>query len=576
MLLEVTIENYKCYKKHTITFDQFSVIIGKNNAGKSTLVEALHLLSIVTQRASGLRFIELKSPLVPAPKGVKPSLRTIDINLKNAFFDYGNPPSIITAKFDNGLHVEVYVLSEFDVVGVFRRLNKAPYANYSRELSEVLPRMSILPQVFPLAVHERILDREYVRHNMDGRLSSLHFRNQLYIYYWELFEDFQRLVNETWPGIVVDGLESQTGENGDELSLFIRDGSFAAEIAWMGHGLQMWMQTIWFLCRAAEAEVVVLDEPDVYLHADLQRKLIHLVRNRWKQIIVATHSVEIITECEPSDIVMLDRYRDSSKLTSDLRHMQKALDRVGSVQNIHLARLSYAGQCLFVEGDDVGILNILFKVLHAEDKLEISTLPNLSLGGWGGWKDAIAASRAIHEFSGGNIAIYCLLDSDYHSDEEKAIRMHEAESHKIELHILDKKELENYLMVPAAIARAINELKPAQNAASADIEGTIDAICDRYKQVVLTGYMDNLASTNHHWSASRSFEEATSIVNSFWTDRSKKWNRVPGKSVLSKLFGECQNRYSVSLSIRRIAYAMTSADIEPEIDTFLCRVFLRK
>jgi hypothetical protein len=35
----------------------------------------------------------------------------------------------------------------------------------------------------------------------------------------------------------------------------------------------MWLQTIWFLTRAKDHETVILDEPDVYMHADLQRRL---------------------------------------------------------------------------------------------------------------------------------------------------------------------------------------------------------------------------------------------------------------------------------------------------------------
>lgn len=67
-----------------------------------------------------------------------------------------------------------------------------------------------------------------------------------------------------------------------------------AEVALMGHGLQMWLQTMWFLCRSSPTATVVLDEPDVYMHPDLQRRLVRLVRGRYPQIIIATHSVEIV------------------------------------------------------------------------------------------------------------------------------------------------------------------------------------------------------------------------------------------------------------------------------------------
>ena len=40
----VVIENYRCLKKADVTFNpQMNVIVGKNECGKSTLLEAIHL-----------------------------------------------------------------------------------------------------------------------------------------------------------------------------------------------------------------------------------------------------------------------------------------------------------------------------------------------------------------------------------------------------------------------------------------------------------------------------------------------------------------------------------------------------
>ncbi len=47
---------------------------------------------------------------------------------------------------------------------------------------------------------------------------------------------------------------------------------------------------MWFVARTRGYATVILDEPDVYMHADLQRKLIRLLRNRYPQIVIAaTH-----------------------------------------------------------------------------------------------------------------------------------------------------------------------------------------------------------------------------------------------------------------------------------------------
>lgn len=69
----------------------------------------------------------------------------------------------------------------------------------------------------------------------------------------------------------------------------------------------MWLQVIWFLTLFRESEIIILDEPDVYMHADLQKRLIRLIKNEFPQVILTTHSIEIMSEVEPEDILIIDK-----------------------------------------------------------------------------------------------------------------------------------------------------------------------------------------------------------------------------------------------------------------------------
>ena len=145
-----------------------------------------------------------------------------------------------------------------------------------------------------------------VRWAASSSWASLHFRNQLNLYP-EYFEEFRQLARNTWPGLTIRELEGRNGNPRDVLALFVQDNDFVAEVAWMGHGLQMWLQTMWFLVRSKDSSTIILDEPDVYMHADLQRKLIRLLRDQTRQVIVATHSIEIMAEVEAQDILIVNR-----------------------------------------------------------------------------------------------------------------------------------------------------------------------------------------------------------------------------------------------------------------------------
>jgi hypothetical protein len=211
---------------------------------------------------------------------------------------------------------------------------------------------------------------------------------------------------------------------------------------------------MWFLTHSATAQSVILDEPDVYMHADLQLRLIRLLRGRSHQTIIATHSVEIMSEVEPEEVLIIDRRKGSSYFAGKHPAVQSLLSTLGSIQNIQLARLSFAKRFLMVEGDDIQFLKRFQDTLFPHSQILLETIPNKSIGGWSGWERAIGCASLLKEAVGGAFQCYCILDSDYQTASALQSRRTSAVGHKIDLHIWRKKEIENYLLVPAAVLRA--------------------------------------------------------------------------------------------------------------------------
>src|SRR5207244_3774217 len=122
--------------------------------------------------------------------------------------------------------------------------------------------VSIMPQVAPVLKKEVILSEDYVLRAMSSTLAPLHFRNQLRVRN-DSYRQFCRLVKETWPGVAIKEFIADGSKPGDRLHLEVRNEDFVGEIGLMGHGLQMWLQTMWFLTLSKESDTVILDEPDV-------------------------------------------------------------------------------------------------------------------------------------------------------------------------------------------------------------------------------------------------------------------------------------------------------------------------
>jgi AAA15 family ATPase/GTPase len=59
MLTKLRLQNFRCFKDHVVPLHPTTIIVGRNNAGKSTIVEALRLVSIIVNRYQFLNFSDV-------------------------------------------------------------------------------------------------------------------------------------------------------------------------------------------------------------------------------------------------------------------------------------------------------------------------------------------------------------------------------------------------------------------------------------------------------------------------------------------------------------------------------------
>ena len=566
MLERLELENFRGFERHALPVRPLTVIVGQNNAGKSTIVEALRLLSLVIARSTTLSY---KQPpdWAERPKreyGILPSLRNIEIEFSTLTHQYADPPSTATAFMSSGISVKVYI-SNGRLFAVIRDPAGQIIKTQSTARMLGIPQVAIMPQIGPVQRQEDILNPYYVRAALDSPLASLHFRNQLNVLY-ERFPDFTTVVENTWPGVQVQQLVGQGGEPGDPLSLLVRNDGFVGEVGVMGHGLQMWLQTMWFLTRAKGAGTIILDEPDVYMHPDLQRRLIKFLRGRFPQIIMTSHSVELVSEVEPDDLLVVDKERPKSSFASSLPAVQRVVERVGSTQNVHLARLWRSRRFLMLEGKDIDFLARFHETLFPEAE-SLRSVPQMSIGGWGGWRLAIGSSMTLTNAFGETVTTYCILDPDYHTTEERRHRLDEAQQQNVSLHIWDRKEIENYLLVPTAIARYIaKRVRSGQSAPSeAAVRSELLQRAEARKEDVFDNIASELQARNRKWLPGRANKEARKLLSDLTAQPSGILAAAPGKALLSELSHWSAENYGVGLSHAGIAAEMTANEIDVEI-----------
>jgi hypothetical protein len=571
MLEVLTLENFRGFDRHELPLRDVTVMVGGNNAGKSTIVEALRLVALVSERfrRGGGPFVGVPDWLSHADAfdGVAPAVRGMPADgfEFTVFHRYEPPPAILTAEFSSGATVKVFVGPDAQVHGVARKADGTPISRASSGTRLGLDSIAVQPQVAPLLREEPLRRPETVRRGDGTYLAPQHFRNQLWLFN-TFYDEFVDLAESSWRGLQIRELEGDDTNASSPLQLNVRDTDFVGEVSLMGHGLQMWLQIVWFLARAPRDGTVVLDEPDVYMHPDLQRRLLTLVRERFKQLVIATHSIEIVSDVNPQSILSVDRRQARSQFVTSLPGLQEVLDGIGSVQNVQVARLMRSTSFYLVEGKDVKQLRILQSVARPRS-LPIDLVPHARVGGRGGWASGVASKLPTTNAEGEKIRSFAFLDRDFFPDEEVAERYEEARRWGVQLRVWSRKEIENYLLVPAAIARFIasdcrSGATPPDSSVVAD---QIDEIVEGLRDSIVDAVANVLFARDKKGGLPKANKAARAAVAARWASRDSRWGLASGKDVISALSGWAKHEYGVQFGPEALARTMRPEEVDPEV-----------
>lgn len=560
MLKKLAFKNYRCFEDSELSLRNIAILVGNNNAGKSTVIEALRIIAYITQRFRTANYISPPPSLgLPAiTKGINLNLTSLKIDLRTVVFQYKEDTfAEIHAHFDDDIRIRAYLSSDIafaivDIDGITIKKKQD-----TKRIGSI--NLNVMPQIGLIREDEPKLAKETIIRDMDTRLCSRHFRNELYMFKENHYDTFVQIAQSTWPGLRINSLDYDTYEN--KMNLFVYDAEYSAEIGLMGSGLQMWLQMVWFISRCSPDSTIVLDEPDVYMHPDLQRKIYKIVASRFKQVIIATHSVEIISAAEPYQIVTINKATRKMQYANNYKAVQSVITNLGSEHNLSLTRLGNAKKCVFVEGNDVKTLLRLQAIINPQYQVPVDHIPSVSLGGWARFNEALGAARLFYEETHGEVKTYCILDRDYHTEDEiRNLYSRASESH-LNLHVWTKKEIENFLITPESVFR----LTGLEEASRFDFLEKFMELTNQLYDGTLSATMDYLSSIERSKTASVVMKMATSMLAPSWATLEGRLSVVNGKELLSLVNSWLREQYKVKSSRDKLIKALSPNDVSQEI-----------
>lgn len=552
MLKFLHLEDYRCFKDTKLEFKDLTIAVGKNNAGKSTIIEALRIISYALSKpifknipeSLVLDFPRKAKCIIVNGKMLKINTSTIPHN-----YEEDSKPKL-TAGFYDGYKIIVHFHDDLIFALIYDSngkiiTNKATFNNSG------FPKLNILPQIGPLRKIEKYLSEETVRKDKDTYLSSLHFRNEIYLEMTndeKVFNEFSSLIKQTWKNLQINPPKLEYSSDNTLVSLVVGENDFMTELGYVGNGLQMWLQMMWFVTKSKNQGIttVILDEPDVYMHPDLQRKLLKYVRRNFQQVIIATHSIEIISEVDSENILNVSNKKKNLKYTNELPAVQKVVDEIGSIQNMSLIRLFTYKKLLFLEGDDMWYLKKFFDKLYPESDFSIDHIFSIKIKGFSNLEKYFKVADFLNSIDS-EINIIGVLDRDYYPDSYlSSIKERAEDKNRLKLHIWAKKEIESYILIPEVLFR----ISKGQNRDKFYQE--LEDICETFREETLGKFFDKMIShgtgdgkeLDSKWEASKKYSKCQELFdNRRKVSLENKMSMINGKDLKSEIYKFINKEY---------------------------------
>lgn len=450
-ITSIRFKNYKVFKSFTLSLKTFNVLVGPNNSGKSTVLGALRILAEALRKAKSKNpdFVQFKSRTI---RGYRVPLTDLPVSTENVFTNYDDTdPAEIVFRLSNGNSLTL----AFDAPGSCYLLPQTRRG--VRTVSEFKRQFDLsitsVPVLGPVEQNEILFGKEAARLALLTHRASRNIRN-IWYHYPEHFDEFRAWIQRTWPGMDIKKPEVERHDGKPCLYMFCPEHRIDREIFWAGFGFQVWCQMLTFILQSRESSQLIIDEPDIYLHAELQRQLIQLLEELAPAIVLATHSTEIISEVEVENIVHISRKWRSAKRFSDSKQLHDIFLTLGSRLNPALTQLARTRVVLFLEGQDFKILSKFARKLGLHNVANQTGFAIIPSQGFNPQK-VIALVQGMELSLGFTLSKAVIFDRDYRCDAEieEIWRVLENKFDLVTIH--DCKEIENYLLRPEPLAREI-------------------------------------------------------------------------------------------------------------------------
>lgn len=475
MIHKLILKNFKRIKEETFDFNQFDLIVGANNSGKSTALQAMAIWQYCVDqfnlsKRKGSRGIQVVLPNFTALPLPEFNLLWTDRTDR----EYLENPTKKGAKTQNYIYIEIdlywkdnqnkehnfCVQMRYQSPQAVFAIPKGDWKNFAEKIAlSSFPKIVYVPPFSGLEPHEKWMDDGNVKQQIGKAQPGSVLRNLLYrVIDRENTKpkdnkDWQEIIEKIndWFGVELQVPDYEKGISTEIVSEY-KVGKKSFDIISGGSGFHQILTLLAFVYGYSEVSTILFDEPDAHLHVNLQRQMVNYFKLKTnKQCIIATHSEEFIKGVEISSILSILSGKPKRVQTNN-----EVLHALSEIDNFDVVRTEQSPFILYVEGeDDERLLSIWAEKLGKSDVYQ-KFYPFI-LGGSTKKEMQEKADRHYRALKQivPNVKRAILLD--YDSDD---VAILPGSNNKV-LNEWKRKNIDNYLLIPdvwrKAVSTSLNE-----------------------------------------------------------------------------------------------------------------------
>lgn len=563
-LKSLRIQRFKRFRDFSIDFDRQTLLVGTNNSGKTTVLQAIRLFFwcvdvCLRKEGTRRRFAKAVIPfsdfsLIPAHdlrelafQGVTPNRRTLGI--------------VLTGTLENGLTLAFRIYASYSTLMVVDPETQ-PDAPLTDEQVTVIDRSPLyIPGFFG------VVSRELLAHDarLEELLNSGHHNEVLRNIILRLKGDttsHSRLLGILKDEFHIMGMDLPFSEKTTE---FLRaeyseaDVRIPLDFVSAGSGF---LQVLQIMAHALQnpSPILLLDEPDAHMHHRLQKSFLKFVRafadSEDLQIVMASHSETFLREAPLTEIRVIDASWPRAEKFPSAPELQDQLSRAGIwPTQMELAEILRTRRVLIVEGNqDEEIVHKAGRLAHADWEITARLVQIVRSDG----SDDATVKRLeyvkdiLSRILPDGLHIAHIRDRDLLCDAAVIALRQESKSKKLHLHILEQRNREALLIRPMLIERAVRtHYSPNQLPGKFSEAGTISSLVEEEIWAWCQEEVDNvpvkvqeynrawIRRTYDHEDFHKGETQIASFIRTAWQEPINRkdipWKLLDGKAVLRRV-----------------------------------------